>query len=58
MLLCVLSMCCVVLCCTDRAKMLGDLGAIIGGALVGIGLIIYHTEKKKREAFSKRIYID
>ena len=43
---------------TDRAKMLGDLGTIIGASLVAIGLIIYYVEKKKRESFSKIIYID
>jgi hypothetical protein len=38
--------------------MLGTLGTIIGSSLVGIGSIIYFVEKKRREAFSKIIYID
>ena len=42
----------------DRARFLGELGAIIGGVLFLTGMVIYYIERKKRIAFSKRIYID
>ena len=42
----------------DRAKFIGEMGAIIGGSLLVVGLIIYYIEHKKREEFGKRIYID
>jgi hypothetical protein len=48
--------CCILI--TARAQFLGELGTIIGGSLFIIGFIIYYIEQKKREAFSKRIYID